>query len=130
MAIDGLQLQSLWIIPTVAVSQHVFGQVELEELVLDGEEAASGAADVEVAGAKAAKVEEEGEEEEEEEEEENEEIPDVGWVQHDRSEALRLVGKSGHAWGLDSHWRDCHFADALSPSLLKHLLKVEGGAAE
>ena len=25
---------------------------------------------------------------------------------------------------------DCHFADALSPSLLKHLLKVEGGAAE
>ena len=29
-----------------------------------------------------------------------------------------------------SHWRDCHFADALSPSLLKHLLKVEGGAAE
>ena len=22
-----------------------------------------------------------------------------------------------------SHWRDCHFADALSPSLLKHLLK-------
>ena len=68
MAIDGLQLQSLWIIPTEAVSQHVFGQVELEELVLDGEEAASGAADVEVAGAKAAKVEEEGEEEEEEEE--------------------------------------------------------------
>jgi hypothetical protein len=29
-----------------------------------------------------------------------------------------------------SHWRDCHFADALSPSLLKHLLKVEDGAAE
>ena len=30
-----------------------------------------------------------------------------------------------------SHWREfCHFADALSPSLLKHLLKVEGGAAE
>ena len=26
--------------------------------------------------------------------------------------------------------RDCHFAGALSPSLLKHLLKVEGGAAE
>ena len=24
----------------------------------------------------------------------------------------------------------CHFADALSPSLLAHLLKVEGGAAE
>ena len=29
-----------------------------------------------------------------------------------------------------SPWRDCHFADALSPSLLIHLLKVEGGAAE
>ena len=28
------------------------------------------------------------------------------------------------------HWRDCHFAGALSPSLLKHLLKVEGVAAE
>ena len=28
-----------------------------------------------------------------------------------------------------SPWRDCHFADALYPSLLKHLLKVEGGAA-
>ena len=32
--------------------------------------------------------------------------------------------------GLGSHWRDCHFADALSPSLLKQLLKGEGGAAE
>ena len=31
---------------------------------------------------------------------------------------------------MPSHWRDCHFADATSPSLLKHLLKVEGGAAE
>ena len=29
-----------------------------------------------------------------------------------------------------SHWRDCHFADALSPSLLKQLLKGERGAAE
>ena len=29
-----------------------------------------------------------------------------------------------------SHWRDCHFADTLSPSLLKYLMKVEGGAAE
>ena len=29
-----------------------------------------------------------------------------------------------------SHWRDCHFADALSPSLLKHLLKVEGVSAK
>ena len=26
--------------------------------------------------------------------------------------------------------RDCHFADALSPSLLKHRLDAEGGAAE
>ena len=26
--------------------------------------------------------------------------------------------------------RSCHFADALSPSLLEHLLKVDGGAAE
>ena len=25
-----------------------------------------------------------------------------------------------------SRWRDCHFADALSPSLLEHLTKVEG----
>ena len=32
--------------------------------------------------------------------------------------------------GKTSHWRDCHFADALSSSLLKHLLKGEGGAAE
>ena len=32
--------------------------------------------------------------------------------------------------GMCSHWRDCHFTDALSQSLLKHLLKVEGGAAE
>ena len=29
--------------------------------------------------------------------------------------------------GSASHWKDCHFADALSPSLLKHLLKLEGG---
>ena len=29
-----------------------------------------------------------------------------------------------------SRRRDCHFADALSPSLLIHLLKGEGGAAE
>ena len=32
--------------------------------------------------------------------------------------------------GEGSHWRDCYFADALSPSLLKHLLKRDGGAAE
>ena len=34
------------------------------------------------------------------------------------------------AAGGTSHWRDCHCADALSSSLLKHLLKAEGGAAE
>ena len=33
-------------------------------------------------------------------------------------------------WDGDSHRRDCHCADALSPSLLKRLLKVEWGAAE
>ena len=33
--------------------------------------------------------------------------------------------------GVTSHRREfCHSADALSPSPLKHLLKVEGGAAE
>ena len=34
------------------------------------------------------------------------------------------------AVGLASRRECCQFADALSPSLLKHLLKVEGGAAE
>ena len=29
-----------------------------------------------------------------------------------------------------SHWRECYFADALSPFMLRHLLKVEGGAAK
>ena len=29
-----------------------------------------------------------------------------------------------------SHWRDCRSADILSPSILRHLLKVEGSAAE
>ena len=29
-----------------------------------------------------------------------------------------------------SHRRDCYFADVPSPSLLKHQLKGEGGAAE
>ena len=32
--------------------------------------------------------------------------------------------------GDNSRRRDCHFADTPSPSMLKHLLKVEGGAAE
>ena len=53
-----------------------------------------------------------------------------------RSKSHRHVNRGPSAdWhdhhdGGSSHWRDCHFADALSPSLLKHLLKVEGGAAE
>ena len=37
-----------------------------------------------------------------------------------------MLRKSQAHWGWDSHWRDCHFADAPSPSLLKHLLKVKG----
>ena len=32
--------------------------------------------------------------------------------------------------GATSRRRDCHFADALASSLLTHLLKIEGGAAE
>ena len=43
------------------------------------------------------------------------------------------VGVGGHGIPLElvpSHWRDCHFADALSPSILKLRLKVEGGVAE
>ena len=36
-----------------------------------------------------------------------------------------------HPIGIASHWREfCHFADTPSPSLLKHLLKLEGGASE
>ena len=48
-------------------------------------------------------------------------------------EAVILGYKAGsmkYRTGGISHWRDCHFVDALSPSLLKHLLKVEGVAAE
>ena len=37
---------------------------------------------------------------------------------------------NGDRPGTDSRRRDCHFADALSPSLLKQPLKVEGDAAE
>ena len=40
------------------------------------------------------------------------------------------VTAPGMLGGLDSRWRDCHFANTPSPSLLKHLLKVEGGAAK
>ena len=39
-------------------------------------------------------------------------------------------GQRGGAAGGASRRRDCHFADITSPVLLKHLLKVEGGAAE
>ena len=35
-----------------------------------------------------------------------------------------------HSLGITRGRRDCHIADDLSPSLLKHLPKVEGGAAE
>ena len=51
-----------------------------------------------------------------------------GVVQLDRHRRALLV--DGSVYQGSSHWRDCHFADALSPSLLIHLLKVEGGAAE
>ena len=38
--------------------------------------------------------------------------------------------RDGLAVDLVSHWRDfCHFADALSPPLLKDLTKVEGGCS-
>ena len=36
----------------------------------------------------------------------------------------------GDAVGSDSRRRDCHFADSPSPSILKHLPKGEGGAAD
>ena len=32
-------------------------------------------------------------------------------------------------WGRSSRRRDCHFVDALTPLLLKHLTKVEGGCS-
>ena len=57
-------------------------------------------------------------------------VPGLDWLvatlacPYLESEAIRLKA------GGSSHWRDCHFADAPSPSLLKHLLKVEGAAAE
>ena len=40
-------------------------------------------------------------------------------------DALELEG-----CGVTRHWRDCHIADIPSPSLSKHLLQEEGGAAE
>ena len=44
----------------------------------------------------------------------------------DDSTSRRLEAEDGTA----GHRRDCHSAHALSPSLLIHLLQVEGGAAE
>ena len=39
----------------------------------------------------------------------------------------QVMGLTVLSAGTSSHWREfCHFADALSSSLLKHLLKVEG----
>ena len=52
--------------------------------------------------------------------------PPRGWGHKNNIDAIDEFDLDGSP----SHWRDCHFADVLSPSLLKHLLKVEGGAAE
>ena len=41
-----------------------------------------------------------------------------------------IVNTTWGSDGLNSRRRDCHFADIPSPSLLKRLLKGEGGAAE
>ena len=38
--------------------------------------------------------------------------------------------RAGGPRGLDSRRRDCQFTDTPSPSVLKHLLQAEGGAAE
>ena len=43
---------------------------------------------------------------------------------------LAACGSSVSATGEASHWRDCYSADALSPSLLKRLLRGKWGAAE
>ena len=42
----------------------------------------------------------------------------------------RLNGRGNGFDTPPSHRRDCHFDDIPSPSILKRLLKVEGGAAE
>ena len=47
-----------------------------------------------------------------------------------RSKDLKTWEAAPGMGGVRSYSRDCHFADALSPSLLKHLLQAEGGAAE
>ena len=41
-----------------------------------------------------------------------------------------VAAQAAYQSGRTSCWRDCHSPDALSPSLLKHLLQAEGGAAE
>ena len=46
------------------------------------------------------------------------------------SYTLRIALVRNTSDGIVSRRRDGHSADALSPSLLKHLLKAEGGAAE
>ena len=43
---------------------------------------------------------------------------------------LRRGAEPPRGRGRDSRRRDCHFTDIPSPSMLKHLLKREGGAAE
>ena len=53
-------------------------------------------------------------------------IGDAIAVSNSKLEAhLFLTGPDGKT----SHWRDCHFTDIPSKSMLKHLLKGEGGAA-
>ena len=48
----------------------------------------------------------------------------------DEAEWWWAVSASDAPVGPASRWRECHFADALSPSLLRHLLRVEGSAAD
>ena len=58
-----------------------------------------------------------------------------GWRRQSALDGTR-AGRAAGGWlrrtvdGHDSHRRDCHFDDSPFLSLLKHLLKVEGGAAE
>ena len=55
-------------------------------------------------------------------------------VQRSAGVQSRLIGSQPGAPGMGplnlAIWRDYYFADALYPSVLKHPLKVEGGAAE
>ena len=48
------------------------------------------------------------------------------WYNLVKATAAHMVDRHG----LASRRRDCHFADIPSPSILKHLLEGEGGAAE